>query len=69
MRLKIRRSVVCGLGRGVATLDEKLYFSNQVYKIQLILRRNAGRNPAMDYHPIQRGSSNTPTCFVLRKTG
>ena len=26
-----------------------------------------GGNPVMDYHPIQGGSSNTPSCFMLRK--
>ena len=31
--------------------------------------QNAGGNPAMDLHPIQRGVKNTPRSLVLRKPG
>ena len=30
--------------------------------------RNAGGNPAMDYHPIQGGSRNSPSIFMLQKS-
>ena len=32
-------------------------------------RRNAGGNPAMDWHPIQGGVKNTPSRLMLRKPG
>ena len=35
--------------------------------VQMGTSKCAGGNPAMDQHPIQGGSSNTPTCFMLRK--
>ena len=31
--------------------------------------RNAGSNPATDWHPIQGGVKNTPSRLMLRKTG
>ena len=60
-------------GRGTAlcsSLDKILYCHSALDVKMSTSEINAGGNPAMDYHPIQReGDRNTPSRFMVQKPG
>ena len=58
-----------GRGHCVVFLGKTLYSHSASLHpgVQMGTSKCAGGNPAMDKHPIQGGSSNTPRRFMLRK--
>ena len=58
-----------GRGYCVVFLGKTLYSHSASLHpgVQMGTSKHPGGNPAMDQHPIQGGSSNTPSRFMLRK--